>query len=1036
MTSNSNRDALTPQEIADLKRLIAIGRDGVLQEPEHSRLEQLLSASREARAMYIGYMQLDAGLDWKVRGSQSLDGLLRLADGGKVGMVDSPAEEDKPIPKRKGRRLIFACAALAACLIFVVTSLTWVSSLLSDRNRIADVERKDAAIEMDNALVHGEPGTIANVINITDDCHWFVESRRSVEGSILAGDTIRLTKGKLRVDFACGAVVTMKSPAALQVIAPKHVRAILGTLTAHAGEGAEGFTIDTPRTKVVDLGTDFGIDVTDHGSTDVVVFNGAVDLHSEGVRGLSARQRLGAGEGIRVTGDGTASRIVSILDSKFSIADRSTSLRQVPVVSEVRDNIRRGESWHYYEIVHGGMREDAKAFADREHEWNGIDKAGMPSYLAGGDYVKTFNDDKLNRNVEIEVTIDRPAALYVLYDNRSPVPDWLRDDFIDTGDEIGIDGTKFQRFMVNATLGTGPGVSIDDTLSIWRRDVPVAGKVKLGAIEIGGERHNMYGIVAVPLQIDDGPDDFAGTADHPSSTAAAVDPSRDGRMSVNGAIERQGDVDTFSFDWRGGVVQVACHVSGYSTLDPILTICDASETLVGYASASRSQREDAEVTMNLPAGVYFASVSGGDELGEVGYYHLAIAPTTANVEPPIVPPPSLVLNADARHEGIGLTWNELPGVVSYRVERSRDGISYTLVDTAESASLMDPLVAPATTYIYRVQAVLNSELLTSAPAKVRTLPPVVSQVQSFGFGPNSISISWRDVKGERGYRIERSVDGKQFETVASAEMNANGFRDTTIAPGSRYFYRVAALGHLKDGPASTPAPALQGVNDLSVSGVIGAYTIRWSADYPHEPLAVQRAVGGGEFTTIATLDSGAGKFIDKRAPSANELKYRVLTLREGSGLTELRSEPIDRIRIPDNVDEDYFALCFNGKFKTKNAGRYKFHLDSDDGSRLLVDGIVVVDNDGRHSNKRVTGDIHLDAGQHDIELQYFEFFGFTGLRLKWGGPGVKTADMPPAAFSSLRYRYYQGIFPNLPFHQPIAKSEVVSAAPLKKSSPE
>ena len=89
-------------------------------------------------------------------------------------------------------------------------------------------------------------------------------------------------------------------------------RAVLGTLKAHVDKGAEGFTVETPRTTVVDLGTDFGIDVTDHGSTDVVVFTGAVDVHSDGVEGLKSRQRLGAGEGVRVSGEGTASRIVSI----------------------------------------------------------------------------------------------------------------------------------------------------------------------------------------------------------------------------------------------------------------------------------------------------------------------------------------------------------------------------------------------------------------------------------------------------------------------------------------------------------------------------------------------------------------------------------------------------------------------------------------------------------------------------------------------------------------------------------------------------
>src|SRR6185503_11398906 len=118
------------------------------------------------------------------------------------------------------------------------------------------------------------------------------------------------------------------------VLSPMRTRAVLGTLTAHVEKGAEGFTVDTPRTTVVDLGTDFGIDVTDHGSTDVVVFKGAVDLHSSGIEGLDSRQRLGAGEAVRVSAEGTASRIVSITDSQFAISDGEAAARSTPVIAE------------------------------------------------------------------------------------------------------------------------------------------------------------------------------------------------------------------------------------------------------------------------------------------------------------------------------------------------------------------------------------------------------------------------------------------------------------------------------------------------------------------------------------------------------------------------------------------------------------------------------------------------------------------------------------------------------------------------------
>ena len=541
------------------------------------------------------------------------------------------------------------------------------------------------------------------------------------DGIVVVGDKVRLTRGQLRMEFTCGATVTMKSPAALDVVSPTRTRAILGTLKAHVEKGAEGFTVETPRTTVVDLGTDFGIDVSDHGSTDVVVFTGAVDVHSDGVEGLGSRQRFNAGEGVRVSGEGTASRIVSINDSQFLISDGpAAARRRTPVISAVTDNIRRGESWHYYEIVHGGMREDAKAFVDRkDHEWNGVETSGIPSYLLGADYVKTFNDDKLNREVEIQVTLDRPAVLYVLLDKRSPVPDWLRNDFFNTGDEIGIDGGGYSRFEERKTISAGAGVSIDDTFSIWRRDVPAAGTVTLGAIQIGGETHNMYGIVAVPLEIHKGRDDIAGSANHTARESMPIAPDADGNLASDGAIERPGDVDVFSVDWNGGVAEVSCHTNGFSTLDPVLSVYDANESLVGTARSKRSRRDRVAIKMNLPRGTYHVAVEGGDEVGEVGDYQIAVAPASGKIAPSPSSSPSISLEVQPGKNGARLAWNSVPQAKSYVVERSRDAVKFQAIATTSDTSAVDDSLDSGGTYVYRLRTNADSDSQVSAPVKFR-----------------------------------------------------------------------------------------------------------------------------------------------------------------------------------------------------------------------------------------------------------------------------------------------------------------------------
>jgi hypothetical protein len=153
------------------------------------------------------------------------------------------------------------------------------------------------------------------------------------------------------------------------------------------------------------------------------------------------------------------------------------------------------------------MQEDARAFVDRQsHKWNGVDSSGMPCYLLGGDYVKTFNNDKCRKDIEIIVTLNEPCKLYILFDDRISAPTWLRENFRDTGDKIGVDGGPRNYNGVlskGVTAGTGAGVSVDDLLSVWVREVNSPGPVRLVATETPQDDLNMYGIVAVPLVAND-----------------------------------------------------------------------------------------------------------------------------------------------------------------------------------------------------------------------------------------------------------------------------------------------------------------------------------------------------------------------------------------------------------------------------------------------------------------------------------------------------------------------------------------------------
>lgn len=103
----------------------------------------------------------------------------------------------------------------------------------------------------------------------------------------------------------------------------------------------------------------------------------------------------------------------------------------------------------------------------------------------------------------------------------------------------------------------------------------------------------------------------------------------------------------------------------------------------------------------------------------------------------------------------------------------------------------------------------------------------------------------------------------------------------------------------------------------------------------------------------------------------------------------------------DVVAHDF---AFTGSFASRHfgylyvnaAGTYGFRLKSDDGSRLVVDGTTVVDNDGLHAVTTATGGIFLGPGMHEVELLFFGHRNDSLLELSWTTPGATSPVLVPS----------------------------------------
>ncbi|MEP3481590.1 MAG: FecR family protein [Fuerstiella sp.] len=109
--------------------------------------------------------------------------------------------------------------------------------------------------------------------------------RQDKVGARLGDGIVRLFGGTIELTFDDGAVVTLAGPVEFQVRSASLLELRQGQLSATVPKPAIGFTVVTPTSEVVDLGTEFDVSVKDTGASDVVIRKGEVEVSPGGRMG-------------------------------------------------------------------------------------------------------------------------------------------------------------------------------------------------------------------------------------------------------------------------------------------------------------------------------------------------------------------------------------------------------------------------------------------------------------------------------------------------------------------------------------------------------------------------------------------------------------------------------------------------------------------------------------------------------------------------------------------------------------------------------
>ncbi|GAA5504961.1 LamG-like jellyroll fold domain-containing protein [Novipirellula caenicola] len=316
--------------------------DGDLSDADIDRLARELASDPSRRQCYREHVEMDEGLAMVVRDDRAGDQFThqleqRLdAESQKFDFLHSVLDRSTlRVAREQLRRWApFAAAAIAASVMIAFWAGMWTG-------------RHSGTVEPQ--LVHVSPAAVADepvdnsvaLLNQVADVVWLGDTIYRVGDSVASNATLHLESGLVQLQFFRGAILTLEGPAKLEIRDANHVMLHAGNAWAKVPVPARGFTVLTPETKIVDLGTEFGVRTTPGEPTEVHVFDGLVELYDPSAADdAPSLHELVTGQSISVDAEGQ-----SIRHAKPIIAMPSETRLQQNTDKRRQQSFERWQRW-------------------------------------------------------------------------------------------------------------------------------------------------------------------------------------------------------------------------------------------------------------------------------------------------------------------------------------------------------------------------------------------------------------------------------------------------------------------------------------------------------------------------------------------------------------------------------------------------------------------------------------------------------------------------------------------------------------------
>jgi hypothetical protein len=280
----------------DIPRLIAAWMDGSISREDFATLEQILRSDSEARMQ----LRREANLDILLREDGSLDAELNAWNEPTATIPHRPSHFRHPS--------LWAMAAALALLLCLV-SFFWGGHHANQTHKLAQQSAE-------------ETNTGCAILTRSVDAVWEHSDGAKRNGDTLRAGPLHLKSGLAQIEFFSGATLLLEGDAELEIVSALEAVCHHGKARVRVPPPAHGFKLEVPGMKLVDLGTEFGLEVDPQGNrAEVQVFDGEVEAHPEG----SAQVNLKKGEGLQSLNH-SLTRLATVKPEDFAGTEKMDSL--------------------------------------------------------------------------------------------------------------------------------------------------------------------------------------------------------------------------------------------------------------------------------------------------------------------------------------------------------------------------------------------------------------------------------------------------------------------------------------------------------------------------------------------------------------------------------------------------------------------------------------------------------------------------------------------------------------------------------------